>query len=397
MNFGTLHVKHPDGPYSAFTINQSAFTLGRARTDKQLVLDHATVGNVHARVLIENGRLYIESLDTAYDVYVRGTRLVPGHRVSVATQEPFEVGGFTLGYTPPTTRSIIPPPSQQSPIAGGMAASTPSIDDVLGQAESEAINSGPISATGTMDAVFNPESQPSILAPDAPSATNVAPAPDAGGRVVPPPPPPNAAGPKKRRFPLWLLTLLMLVLCGLLWCVGFVMYRQICARAGDALPFCSVNLPSVPGGESTGETGGSVESQAPDDPNSVTQQFLSSAALLFIQPNADGTVSLVSQRSGASAKLLAANKDGIRILDNWQSQGRFAVAVIEDDAENLYLINARSGESVGPINPGWGAIVAGDFAPSGGLILVEAVTNNQSQFFPIDANGGIRGQLDFNP
>jgi murein DD-endopeptidase MepM/ murein hydrolase activator NlpD len=96
---GTLQIQMPDGKNQQVPLLKASLTVGRA-PDNDLVLDHATVSRYHARLELEQGRLYIEDLGSSNGSYIGDLQLAPGQVVEVSPNQVFEFGQVRLGYQP---------------------------------------------------------------------------------------------------------------------------------------------------------------------------------------------------------------------------------------------------------------------------------------------------------
>ena len=94
---GTLQIQMPDGDVQQVPILKPALTVGRA-PDNDLVLDHPTVSRHHARLTLEQGKLYIEDLGSSNGTYIGDQQLSAGQRMEVPGNQAFEFGQVRLGF-----------------------------------------------------------------------------------------------------------------------------------------------------------------------------------------------------------------------------------------------------------------------------------------------------------
>lgn len=88
---GTLTVHMPDGATQQFPLLTSVVQIGRA-PENDIVLDHGTVSRQHARLILEEGRVFLEDLGSSNGTYVGDKRLKPGERLEVKSGVSMEFG-----------------------------------------------------------------------------------------------------------------------------------------------------------------------------------------------------------------------------------------------------------------------------------------------------------------
>jgi len=96
---GNLSIQMPDGAAMQVPLLKSEMTVGRL-PDNDLVLDHVTVSRHHARLYVEQGRLYIEDLGSSNGTFIGDLQLSPGQRLEVPAGQAFEFGQVRLDFQP---------------------------------------------------------------------------------------------------------------------------------------------------------------------------------------------------------------------------------------------------------------------------------------------------------
>ena len=119
---GTLHLQMPDGAARQFPMLASSLTIGRA-PENDLVVEHVTVSRQHARLTLEQGRLYLEDLGSSNGSFLGEMRLTPGQVVEIPPDQVFELGQVKavfhrFGTPAPASRPV------SRPIAGLKSAGT---------------------------------------------------------------------------------------------------------------------------------------------------------------------------------------------------------------------------------------------------------------------------------
>lgn len=105
----TLHVTYPDGQTQVFEVDQAQFDIGRS-PDCDLQLPAGKVSRRHARLLLEEDKIYLVDLKSANGTMVGEQKLKPNEPYELELGESFRLGPYelTLGEPSPDTRRPAP-------------------------------------------------------------------------------------------------------------------------------------------------------------------------------------------------------------------------------------------------------------------------------------------------